>query len=143
VDKNDALLVWDRNNNGQIDDGGELFGNQTLLSNGQKAANGFQALAELDSNSDGIIDQNDESWSELRLWIDRNGGGKVDEGELLTLEEAGIAGLNLGYTNSNYTDENGNQHRQTGSFIWADGVTGQMDDVWFKSDLADTKYSCA
>jgi len=46
----------------------------------------------------------------------------------------------LGYTNSNYTDENSKEHRQTGSFIWADGSIGQMDDVWFKSDLADTNY---
>ena len=49
----DGLLVMDRNGDGIINGGKELFGNETLLANGAKAANGFQALAELDSNHDG------------------------------------------------------------------------------------------
>jgi hypothetical protein len=40
----------------KIDDGSELFGNNTILSNGNKAANGFEALKDLDSNNDGKID---------------------------------------------------------------------------------------
>ncbi len=93
VSPEDALLVRDINGNEQIDDGGELFGNNTELANGNKAANGFAALAEFDSNDDGVVDQNDERWSELKLWQDSNGDGKVDDGELLTLEEAGVSGL--------------------------------------------------
>jgi hypothetical protein len=50
VGKDDGLLVFDKNNNGKIDDGSELFGNNTILSNGNKAANGFEALKDLDSN---------------------------------------------------------------------------------------------
>ena len=64
VGADDALLVWDRNGNGLIDDGSELFGNNFILSNGKMAANGFEALKEFDANGDGI----------------------VDDGELLTLE---------------------------------------------------------
>ncbi len=45
VSKDDAILVRDLNNNGQIDDGSELFGDQTILSDGTEAANGFEALA--------------------------------------------------------------------------------------------------
>jgi hypothetical protein len=131
VNLEDALLVRDLNGNGQIDDGGELFGNNTLLANGQKAANGFEALAELDSNGDGVVDADDEAWDELRLWRDVNGNGVADEGELITLEEAGVAGLNTGYQNQNATDANGNQHRQTGTFNQDNGATGQMTDVWF------------
>jgi hypothetical protein len=52
VNSQDGLLVRDLNNNGQIDNGHELFGSETLLLNGQKAANGYLALAELDSNAD-------------------------------------------------------------------------------------------
>jgi hypothetical protein len=96
----DAFLVRDLNGNGQIDDGGELFGDKTLLANGQKAANGFAALADLDSNNDGVIDQNDEFWSELRLWFDWNSDGKVDSGEW-----AGDA------ASSGYGRERGNSHR--------------------------------
>ncbi len=51
INPNDALLVRDLNNNGYIDDGAELFGNETLI-NGIKAANGFEALKILDNNHD-------------------------------------------------------------------------------------------
>ncbi len=136
----DALLVWDRNQNGLIDDGNELFGDNYILANGEKAANGFEALAEFDTNGDGVVDANDERWSELKLWQDKNGNGILDEGELLTMEEAGVAGLNVGYQNQTYVDENGHEHRQSGSFIRDDGSTGQMNDVWFKADLADTIF---
>jgi hypothetical protein len=51
VGKDDGLLVFDKNNNGKIDDGSELFGNNTILSNGNKAANGFEALKPSPSRS--------------------------------------------------------------------------------------------
>ncbi|MEW6620494.1 MAG: hypothetical protein AB1422_14355 [bacterium] len=55
----DGILVRDINGNGAIDDGKELFGDQTLLGDGTRASNGFQALAELDDNLDGKIDAGD------------------------------------------------------------------------------------
>jgi hypothetical protein len=99
VGPNDAILVRDLNNNGQIDDGGEIFGDNTLLANGQKATNGFEALAELDANGDGLVDQNDAGFSTLKLWRDANGNGTVEAGELLTLAEAGVASLDVAYAN--------------------------------------------
>lgn len=59
VGKDDGLLVRDLNNNGKIDNGTELFGNNTVLSNGQKATNGFEALKDLDSNNDGVFNNQD------------------------------------------------------------------------------------
>ena len=59
VGKDDGLLVRDINGNGQIDNGTELFGNNSVLSNGKKAKNGFEALKDLDSNQDYVFDQND------------------------------------------------------------------------------------
>ena len=91
VGKDDGLLVRDINGNGQIDNGTELFGNNTLLSNGQKATNGFEALKDLDSNGDGVFDNQDTAWNEVKVWKDANANGVIDEGELLTLEQAGIA----------------------------------------------------
>ena len=88
--KDDGLLVRDINGNGQIDDGTELFGDNTILSNGQKAANGFEALKDLDSNNDGVFNSSDTAWNQVKVWKDGNGNGIVDEGELLTLEEANI-----------------------------------------------------
>ena len=94
ISQGDGLLVMDRDGNGSIDTGKELFGDQTILANGNKAANGFAALAELDKNRDGKIDANDAAWSELRVWLD-NGNGITEAGELKTLDELGIKSLNM------------------------------------------------
>jgi len=67
IDWNDGLLVMDRNGNGIIDDGKELFGDETILETGQRARNGFEALGELDSNKDGRIDSGDALFSQLRV----------------------------------------------------------------------------
>ena len=61
----DGMLVRDIDGNGSVDNGKELFGNETLLSDSTKASNGFQALSELDDNKDGKIDANDAAWSQL------------------------------------------------------------------------------
>ena len=58
-------LALDRNGNGKIDDGGELFGSATLLPSGEPASNGFVALRELDSNQDGRVDASDAEWGRL------------------------------------------------------------------------------
>ncbi len=64
----DGFLVLDRNGNGQIDSGAELFGVDTVKRDGTKARNGFDALADLDSNGDGVFDANDEMFSHVRVW---------------------------------------------------------------------------
>lgn len=138
IGKDDGILVRDLNNNGQIDNGSELFGNQTILSNGEKAANGFEALADLDSNRDGVFDGDDEAFGEIKVWQDLNQNGVVDDGELKTLNEAGITSINLNYQNQTITDNNGNEHNQTGSFTKTDATTGIITDVWFDVDYADT-----
>jgi len=134
----DGLLVMDRDGNGTIDTGKELFGDQTILNNGQRASNGFQALADLDSNTDGKIDINDTAYSQLKIWQDADGDGYTSEGELKTLSDAGIASINTGYTNSTTVDSNGNAHKQVGTFTRADGTVASATDVWFKMDKAYT-----
>jgi Ca2+-binding RTX toxin-like protein len=138
VGKNDGLLVWDKNGNGQIDNGAELFGNNTVLKNGSKADNGFSGLADLDSNKDGKVDANDAASSQLRVFKDANSNGVVDAGELMTLAQAGVKSLSTGYTSQATTDANGNQHLQAGSFTTTAGQTRAMDDVWFAVDTART-----
>jgi hypothetical protein len=71
----DGILVRDINGNGTIDNGTELFGNETILNNGSKASNGFQALSELDDNKDGKIDSSDAAFSQLKIWKDVNSDG--------------------------------------------------------------------
>jgi hypothetical protein len=139
VGQDDGLLVRDINGNGFIDNGSELFGNNTLLNNGEKAANGFAALAELDENHDGKIDNSDAAYSQLRVWKDTDGDGVTDAGELMSLGDAGVASIATGYNESMVTDAQGNQHLQNGTYIKADGTTASVDDVWFKADLMHTK----
>ena len=115
-----------------IDDGTELFGNNSVLSSGETAKNGFEALADLDSNNDGVFNSADTEWNNVKVWKDANGNGIVDEGELLSLEQTGVAGINVDYKASTTVDASGNEHKQTCTFIKTDGTTGSVHDVWFE-----------
>ncbi|MEI7952063.1 MAG: Mbeg1-like protein, partial [Synechococcaceae cyanobacterium ELA182] len=121
VGPDDALLIYDRDGNQEIDKGAELFGSQTRLANGSLAANGFEALKEFDRNADGRVDAVDADWARLQLWRDRNSNGELDAGELQTLAAAGVASLELAYDNANVVDEQGNQHRQLGRYRTSQG----------------------
>jgi hypothetical protein len=134
----DGLLVMDKNGNGVIDDGKELFGDQTILSNGQRANDGFQALAELDSNSDGIIDINDTVFPNLRIWQDIDGDGYSAEDELFTLDEMGIQSINVAYTNTNISDAQGNKQVQAGTFTKTDGSTAAIGGFSLQRDVTHT-----
>ena len=140
VSSTDGLLVRDLDGNGTIDSGAELFGNHTLLPNGSKAANGFEALRVLDDNGDHFIDHLDSAWNTLKIWLDGNSNGVVDQGELQTFNEAGVLRLGVGYAASSLTDPQGNRHLQIGAFQASDGTMQSMNDVWFRVDQARTKW---
>ena len=140
VSADDGLLVLDRNGNGVIDNGSELFGNNTELENGLLAKNGYEALRELDKNNDGQLDSGDAIWEQLQVWQDANSNGRVDEGELRSLEQAGVASIATGYKNTDFIDSQGNAHKQTGSVTWADGSVGESADVWFNTNTGYTRY---
>jgi len=106
----------------------------TILANGKHAANGYVALAEQDTNHDGKIDKHDANWKDLKIWVDANHDGKTDAGELKTLEELGIASLNLAAHKSDATD-NGNLIGLISSYTTTDGKEHQMADVWFTKDV--------
>ncbi len=110
----EAFLWLDRNHNGRVDDGSELFGTATTLRGGQRAPNGFVALAEFDSNGDGVIDANDEVWSALQLWIDRNHDGISQPDEIQPISTSSISSISLEYHLTGRHDQYGNEFRFEG-----------------------------
>jgi hypothetical protein len=138
VGNDDGLLVLDKNGDGEITNGNELFGNHTKLADGTDAVNGYQALSELDTNSDGLINQDDESYANLRVWQDANGDGLSQESELHTLQDLGIASLTTGYTDTSIDDGNSNTIKQTSTATLTNGDTIDTADVWFSVNKTQT-----
>ncbi|MCP8464201.1 hypothetical protein NK553_09600, partial [Pseudomonas sp. ZM23] len=124
--KDDGFLALDRNGDGKIDNGAELFGVDFLKSNGQKATNGFDALKDLDSNGDGVFDANDTQFANVRVWQDLNQDGVSQVNELKSLADHHITSINLTATASNQ-NSNGNIISAIGSFVRDDGSIGAVN----------------
>jgi hypothetical protein len=137
VGAGDALLVRDRNGDGSINDGRELYGSGTVGADGKRAGHGFAALEAEDSNRDGKITAADKHFDELKLWVDTDRDGKTDLGELRGLAEFGVVELSTGFVKSDRMDE-GNLLGLVGSYTKADGSQHEMIDVWFAKDGSTT-----
>ena len=128
-----GFLALDRNGNGKIDDGSELFGDHTAQPKSDDP-NGFIALAEFDKpsgggNGDGIIDAKDAVWPNLRVWIDTNHDGISQPDELHKLSEFKIESIDLKYRESRKKDEYGNVFRYRGTIDIGKDTTEKPDRV--------------
>jgi len=133
----EAFLTLDRNRNGIVDDGSELFGVGTPLIEGGTAPNGFVGLAQYDrpllgGNDDGVISPADAVWQELSLWLDSNADGIATRNEMRRPESLGMTSFQIIPRARRYIDEAGNSLPY---WAWA-GATGRpartmMVDVYF------------
>ncbi len=124
VQPDDALLAMDINNNGQIDDIAELFGNDTI--------SGFDELALLDSNSDGLINVSDVQFNDIQVWQDANSDGHTNAGELNSLSYHGITEIDLTYEDV-FEFNSGNIVVETSSMT-INNQEHQVADVLFTVD---------
>ena len=135
VSAGEGLLVMDRNHDGKINDGSELFGVATKDANGQRAGNGYAAMALEDSNHDGRLTAADKNFNELKVWVDANHDGKTDKGELHALADFGIVEVDLHATKGTEVDH-GNLLGLVSSYKTGDGAHHAMADVWFAKDAS-------
>ena len=122
----DALLFVDTHGDGVVHDGRQLFGNT------DGHANGFEKLRSYDDNGDGVIDEKDAIFDQLRLWVEKTEDGVCEEGETMSLREAGVKSINVGYADVREDDGTGNIIGQKGGFTRDDGTGGLAADVWFQ-----------
>lgn len=149
VGADDGILVFDRNRNGKIDDASEWFGESfSLDGSAGQGLNGFAALAllaqagaQVFSKDTALVDTDGVSYFDrLQIWVDANQDGVTDQGELLSLTEAGIASINLGSTVDG-RQLGGGVISLVGSYTKIDGTQGDIADIGLRTQDAETGNS--
>ena len=133
-----SFIALDRNRNGRVDDGGELFGNYTEQRLDATPRNGFAALIVYDEpaqggNSDGVLDSRDIIFSSLLLWSDTNHDGVSQPEELAPLPQR-VNSIGLDYRESRAQDRYGNQFRYRGRVWLVGGQISRSVDVFLLHD---------
>ncbi|MBP7621073.1 MAG: hypothetical protein KA745_08915 [Gemmatimonadales bacterium] len=129
-----GLLVRDRNGNGWIDDGSELYGGATpQVSLPGQPRHGFTALATEDYDGNGWVDGHDPAFGEMAVWVDRNHDGISDAEELQSLADRGVTAISLRYTVLERDDAQGNRFAYVSDMVMQSGGrarTARVYDVY-------------
>jgi len=121
------------NSSGQVLGINEMFGDNTRGPDGKFSANGYLALAKHDDDKDSLITEDDEVYSKLRLWNDKNRDGIADSSELSSLKDKGLMVIDLNYDKRyKETDKYGNQTLMKSVAKAEDGKLHLMFDLWFR-----------
>jgi hypothetical protein len=138
----DAWLAMDRDGNGKIDNGGELFGNHTMVDVGggemHPASDGFVALQFLErpefgvSFPNNVVDERDAAYSRLLLWTDRNHNGLSEPEELTSAADGGLSAITSVGRLSKRRDQFGNDFKQKAPAI-VNGQRMMAWDVWLRT----------
>jgi Ca2+-binding RTX toxin-like protein len=107
LNSKDGFLVLDKNINGTIDNGDEMFSNSQVA----EQARGISSLATWDANGDGVINASDPIYAQLQVWKDANGDGRIEQGEVQSLADLGITGLD--YRTGKYVTSSGEHQMST------------------------------
>ncbi|WP_186031439.1 calcium-binding protein [Burkholderia gladioli] len=119
------------NESGAVTSISDLFGNDET--------DGFSTLAALDANGDGVVDLSDPGFYDLCVWVDVNGNGVSDPGELHSLQELGIVGINL-ETENNKRKIGGNLVAEAATFVKSDGSTGEIVEAYFDNNPVNSEF---
>lgn len=129
-------LALDRDGDGVIRSGAELFGNATKMSTGGYAEHGFAALAELDDNRDGKISEADAAFASLVLWSDLDDDRQGVSSELRSLADVSLVAIDLGFSRRASCDGHGNCGNERAAFEYRtpEGATaiGEVVDVYLE-----------
>jgi hypothetical protein len=126
-------LAMDRDHDGRIGDGAELFGSATPLARGGVARDGFEALRELDADGDGAITPRDPAFADLVVWTDRDGDRRSTPDELEPAGAWGVASIALAFVVDPTCDARGNCARERARLSYRDArgaiEEGEVVDV--------------
>jgi len=134
VAPDDGFLAIDWNGNGNVDSNAELFGTDDT--------DGFTILSQYDSNSDGVINAEDQVWQGLIVWQDVNSDGYVSAGETQSLSDLGILSIDLAATEVSQVNQ-GHDITHTSTYTYDTGAgtaTRAIVDVWFTHSNIQTEY---
>ena len=124
----DALLAYDKDGDGDITDTDEI----SFAGYVEGARTDLEGLRHFDTNNDGVLDASDEEFEKFNLWQDADGDGNVDEGELVSLYDAGVESISLTSDEAEYDPETGDVHvHGEATVTFTDGTTGSAADAAF------------